>query len=206
MAITNYGELKSAAAEWLDRSDLTSRIPEFVELAEARFDRVIRTPDMVTKDDSFTVDSQYETVPTGFLGVERFLLNSSPKVAMEYMSPARLSARRERRTATGRPGYYTVSGGNFEFFPNPDQAYTAALLYYKRLTQLSADGDTNWLLTANPDTYLFATLVEGNTYLKDPESTALWEARLQATLTELNLEGDRMAVGQSQSMRFQAIG
>ena len=206
MAITNYGELKSAAAEWLDRSDLTLRIPEFVELAEARFDRVIRTPDMVTKDDSFTVDSQYETVPTGFLGVERFLLNSSPKVAMEYMSPARLSARRERRTATGRPGYYTVSGGNFEFFPNPDQAYTAALLYYKRLTQLSADGDTNWLLTANPDTYLFATLVEGNTYLKDPESTALWEARLQATLTELNLEGDRRAVGQSPSMRFQAIG
>ena len=206
MAITNYGELKSAAAEWLDRSDLTSRIPEFVELAEARFDRVIRTPDMVTKDESCTVDSQYETVPTGFLGVERFLLNSSPKVAMEYMSPARLSARRERRTATGRPGYYTVSGGNFEFFPNPDQAYTAALLYYKRLTQLSADGVSNWLLTANPDTYLFATLVEGNTYLKDPESTALWEARLQATLTELNLEGDRMAVGQSPSMRFQAIG
>ena len=71
MAITNYGELKSAAAEWLDRSDLTSRIPEFVELAEARFDRVIRTPDMVTKDDSFTVDSQYETVPTGFLGGAR---------------------------------------------------------------------------------------------------------------------------------------
>ena len=206
MAITNYGELKTATAGWLDRSDLTSQIPEFVELAEARFDRVIRVPDMVARDDTFTVDSQYETLPPGFLGVARFLLHSSPNGAMEYMSPARLSARRERRTATGRPGYYTISGGNFEFFPDPDQTYTAALLYYKRLTQLSADEDTNWLLTNNPDIYLFATLVEASPYLKDPETTALWEARLQRAISELALDGERQAVGQSPSMRFQAIG
>jgi hypothetical protein len=30
MAITTYAELKTAAANWLSRSDLGSRIPEFV--------------------------------------------------------------------------------------------------------------------------------------------------------------------------------
>jgi hypothetical protein len=206
MAISTYAELQSSVADWLDRSDLTARIPDFISLAEARFDRVIRTPDMVTRDDSFTVDSQYETLPTGFLGVERFLLDASPLVALEYMSPARLSARRERRTVTGVPGYYTIAGGNFEFFPSPNQAYTSSLLYYARLAPLSDSATSNWLLAGEPDVYLFGALVEASPYLKDPETTALWEARLQRALSELAQDGERKAVGQTPSMRFQAIG
>ena len=30
MAIGTFAELKTAAANWLDRSDLTDRIPEFI--------------------------------------------------------------------------------------------------------------------------------------------------------------------------------
>ena len=47
MAITAYAELQTATANWLDRTDLTARIPEFIELSEANFNRVIRSPDMV---------------------------------------------------------------------------------------------------------------------------------------------------------------
>ena len=39
MAITNYSELKSAIADWLDRTDLTDQIPDFITLAEARHKR-----------------------------------------------------------------------------------------------------------------------------------------------------------------------
>lgn len=42
MALTNYGELKTAIANWLDRSDLTSRIPEFIAMAEDRIGRDTR--------------------------------------------------------------------------------------------------------------------------------------------------------------------
>ena len=42
MAISTFAELKTAAANWLDRSDLTDRIPEFIALAEARFNRILR--------------------------------------------------------------------------------------------------------------------------------------------------------------------
>ena len=41
MAISTFAELSTAAANWLDRSDLTDRIPEFIALAEARFNREI---------------------------------------------------------------------------------------------------------------------------------------------------------------------
>ena len=39
MAITTYAELKTAIANFLARSDLTDRIPEFIALAEARMSR-----------------------------------------------------------------------------------------------------------------------------------------------------------------------
>lgn len=42
MAITSYSELSTAVANWLERDDLTSRIPEFISLAEARHRREIR--------------------------------------------------------------------------------------------------------------------------------------------------------------------
>ena len=42
MAISNYTELKTAVANWLDRDDLTDRIPEFIALAESRFNRLLR--------------------------------------------------------------------------------------------------------------------------------------------------------------------
>ena len=49
MAIGTYDELKTAVANWLDRDDLTDRIPEFISLAEARFNRVLRLRSMETK-------------------------------------------------------------------------------------------------------------------------------------------------------------
>jgi hypothetical protein len=42
MAIGQFSELKTAIANWLERGDLTSRIPEFVQLAEDRIGRELR--------------------------------------------------------------------------------------------------------------------------------------------------------------------
>ena len=43
MAITNYTELKTAVANHLARTDLTTNIPDFITLAEARLSRELET-------------------------------------------------------------------------------------------------------------------------------------------------------------------
>ena len=43
MAIGTYAELQTAVANWLDRGDLTDRIVEFIDLAEVRINRIIRS-------------------------------------------------------------------------------------------------------------------------------------------------------------------
>ena len=49
MAISTKAELHTAVANWLNRSDLTDRIPEFISLAEAGFNRNLRVRDMLVK-------------------------------------------------------------------------------------------------------------------------------------------------------------
>ena len=44
----NWTELKASVAEWLNRSDLTSKIPELIALAERKFNRIIVTPERET--------------------------------------------------------------------------------------------------------------------------------------------------------------
>ena len=39
MALTNYTELKASVADYLNRSDLTAAIPDFISLTEAKLKR-----------------------------------------------------------------------------------------------------------------------------------------------------------------------
>jgi len=204
MAITTYAELQTAAANWLDRSDLTSRIPEFIALFEAEASRVIRAPDMLTTDSAFTVDSQTETVPTGFREAKRFKLNTSPVVSLEYVTPEQMDEWRELRASSGKPKYFTVTGGSFEFLPTPDSTYTGTLLYYKAITGL-ATTSPNWLLTSHPDIYLYGTLVQAEPFLKNDERIGVWRSALDRALAQLEVMNQRKMVGTTPRARFRAL-
>ena len=119
MSISTYAELQTAVANFLDRSDLTDRIPEFITLAEARFNRVIRAPDMLTRDDAFAVDGQFETLPSGFIEASRFVLSASPTRPLDYLTPQEMADERAGRTSAGKPAFYSVVGGSLEFLPTP---------------------------------------------------------------------------------------
>ena len=72
-----FDELKSNIADWLNRTDLTSVIPTFITLAEARLNRQLRTTNQYTRA-TLTSDDQFLTMPTDFLEM-RHLRMTSPK-------------------------------------------------------------------------------------------------------------------------------
>ena len=210
MAITTYAELQTATANWLDRTDLTARIPEFIELSEANFNRVIRQPDMVTKDDSFSITSRYNTLPSDTLEIVRIVLDLTPVIVLEYLTPEEISERRVSMSATGKPYYFTVIGGSsdqLEVVPSPDSTYTSSIVYYTRIAALSDAATSNWLLAAHPDIYLFGTLVEAEPYLKNDERMPMWTSRLDKALMALRLQGEReLHTGSSLRMRARVLG
>ena len=210
MAITTYAQLQTATANWLDRTDLTARIPEFIELAEANFNRVIRQPDMVTKNDSFSIAGRYTTLPTDTLEIVRIVVDLTPVIVLEYLTPEEISERRISMSATGKPYYFTVIGGSsnqLEVVPSPDATYTSSIVYYTRIPALTDSATTNWLLTAHPDIYLFGTLVEAEPYLKNDERMPMWTSRLDKALMALRLQGEReLHTGSSLRMRARVLG
>ena len=194
MAITTYAELQTATANWLDRTDLTARIPEFIELAEANFNRVIRQPDMIAKNDSFSIAGRYTTLPTDTLEIVRIVVDLTPVIVLEYLTPEEISQRRIVMTSTGKPYYFTTIGGStnqLEVLPSPDSTYTSSIVYYTRIAALTDSATTNWLLDSHPDIYLFGTLVEAEPYLKNDERMPMWTSRLDKALDALGLQGQR---------------
>ncbi len=190
MSITTHAELKVAVANWLGRTELTARIPEWVSLAEDRIAQDLRVQAMVTAVD-LTISSQRVSVPTGFLESIRLYLDSSSEKPLDYFSP-QVFWERNAVNETGQPDIYTIEGTEFVFAPSPGQTYTGKLLYYKRFTALSADSDTNWIISNARGLYLYATLIEAYTFLED-DAGQLKYAAMYEDLLERVKEADRRA-------------
>ena len=174
MAITTFSELKTAVANWLDRSDLTDRIPEFIALAEARHRRDFKIRRMETRVTANTIaDTEFYTLPDNYVAMRNIQLNTDPKTALEYLTPEQMDRVRGGST-TGKPKAYSIIGNTFQLRPIPDSVYEIEMLYYKYFTGLSDSNTTNDMLTYHPDAYLYAVLLEAEPYLQNDKRIALW--------------------------------
>jgi hypothetical protein len=194
MAISTVAELKTAISNWMNRSDLTSRIPEFISLAEAGFNRNLRTREMLVRSTAST-SGQYVSLPTDYLEMLNIELTStSPPKRLVYITSDRSDDYRERQNnKTGIPDYYTIEGTSIQLLPTPSEAVTVQLNYYQDIPALSglADSGDNWLLLAHPDVYLYGTLMQASPYVMDPQSAGQWGGLLDRSMQELQLSDEK---------------
>ena len=165
MALTSYSTLKTSIANWLNRTDLTDEIADdFIKLTEADFNSKLRIRKMITQS-SITIDSETESLPTGFLQVRNFyILSGATKYPLRYVSPSHMDQLRGTST-TGTPDVYTILGDTFRFSPKPDTSYTGYINYYKTFDALSASNTSNWILTNHPAIYLYGSLYHAANFL-----------------------------------------
>ena len=93
MAIGTYAELQTAVANWLDRGDLTERVKEFIDLAEARMNRVLRLQLMVNVDtttlggaNKLVAGTRDYALPSGYLQMIDFTLTTDPITPLSYIT------------------------------------------------------------------------------------------------------------------------
>jgi hypothetical protein len=195
MALTNYTELKSAVADWLNRADLTSQIPDFIALAEARFNRNIRTRDMITRQVA-TTNNEFVPVPNDWL--ETYQLELPPSVSigvrtpLQYISPNEAAVYQASEMA-GKTRYYTIIDGLFELVPKPATGATVTLtcVYYARIPALTGSNSSNWLLQKAPDLYLYQSLAAAAPYLNNDERISTWLSMVGQGIEELRMESER---------------
>jgi hypothetical protein len=190
MAITTYAELKSSIANWLNRDDLTSVIPDFISLTEAGINRDLRHYKMINRVDA-TLDSRYVQMPADWLETVRFGITSGTTYRLELVSrDDMLEYRQNTSDIAGIPKFYANIGDTIEVFPTPAAEYQMQLQYYAKTPALSDSNTTNWLLTDAPDIYLYGSLIQAAPYLNDDARAETWAALYSAAIQSMQKASD----------------
>ena len=189
MALGTFTELKDAIADWLDRSDLTARIPDFITLAEARVNRDVRIRPMEVRSSMETTAGQrYFNLPGGYLQMRNIQINSNPITPLEYITPEMLD-RLYGSDTTGKPKAYTLIGDEIQLAPIPDSDYTLEMAFYEKFTPLgdgtSGTVTSNWLTTNAPDVLLYGALLEAEPFIKNDERVNLWINAYNSAITRI---------------------
>ena len=165
MAISTYSELQTAVGRWMQRTDLTSLIPDFIANAEAEFNRTLRLTGQMTRAD-FSVSDRWVSLTTLAAPIAQIrsvaITVGEVRYGLEFLSPDQGQA----LYSTTVPKWYSRHGNELEVLPPPDSAYTLELLYWRTIPAL-ADTNTNFLLTLAPDLYLYRAVLEGARYTQD---------------------------------------
>lgn len=181
MALANYSDLVASVANWMARSDLTSVIPDFVTIFEARNNRILRVRQMETTATLATTNGA-ATLPNDFLERRAVVWNGSPLQQLEYVQPS-LFADRYPVLQTGVPSEYTIQGSTIQVADYDDTA-SLSLLYYAEIPNL-VNTATNWLMDAHPDFYLAGCMVEAYAYVKEYDDAAAWRSREDDIRTQI---------------------
>jgi len=189
MAISTYAELQTAIADFLNRDDLTSVIPTFIDLAESRIARDLRHRNQEKRAEA-PLNERYEILPPDFLEMRRLTLSDGTQV--EPISSAEMADRRlAGDDIAGKPCFYYMTANEIEFYPTPDDTYTMTMLYYAKIDDLSDDINATWLLINHPDVYLYGSLINAAIYLFDEPKIQLWTQMYQQAVESLNIESKR---------------
>jgi hypothetical protein len=206
MALDTFSGLKTTIADYLNRDDLTSIIPSFISIAEAKFNRKLRVRQMV-KRATATLDTAFFAFPSDFLQAKEFQLNTNPITYLEFVTEKQGDLmRQDAIIAPGKPKYYTIVGTQLEVIATPDDGYTGELTYYGKIPALSDSNTSNWLLAYAPDLYLYGALVEATPYLKDDERLGTWSTLYTNSLGDIEIADQRASVSSTPIVRARSLG
>lgn len=181
--LANYSELQQEIADTLQRDDLAAKIPSFIKLFENRVNRLLRTSEQeITTPLSLLSGNNAVSIPDNFLEPINVTINISGNPCQLIMLNS--IDFDQVNNVTSVPIYYTIRNRQLIVDCIADQNYTINLHYLKRW-DLATDV-TNWLLTYNPDAYLYGSLAAGSVYIMDDSRLPTWSQLAAGAIDEIN--------------------
>lgn len=184
MALATYADLKTAVATWSHRSDLTSRIPDFIALCEADLAIRCKLVDF-DGDAAVTVTAGVGSLPADYAGFRAATWDGDPERPLTFLTPDALNS----VSATGTPAYCSVLGTSIQVAPSASG--TLNLTYQAKLTALSDSNTSNTLLTRYPDAYLHGTLVQLAAFTRDVDGAGLHQGMFDAAVKRIRADNQQ---------------
>lgn len=194
----NYNDIINLALSYADRKDsgVVDNIDNFIAVAEARINRVLKVRKMSSRAIINTIDGQsYYGLPFDFSSLRNISLKTTSDditaVPLKYLTPEQINTFSSAETSRTNVVAYTIVADQLQIIP-PQDDKVIEIIYYQTLTNLSIESPSNWLSASNPEVYIFGIMVEISSFVKDGEAKALWDARFKEELS-LIIEDDAVS-------------
>jgi hypothetical protein len=180
MPFSTYAELKTAIIDELDRDDLTTKVDDFIDLAEAlhrhgsEADEIpaLRFRGMIRRS-QLSATTRYVALPSGFLEMITLRILTDPVTVLREVNLHEMN--RQRESGNNTPSFYTIHE-EIEFDSDIADAspLTVEMIYYAELTALSDSNTSNALLNTAPGCYLYGALISAAPWLSEDERLTVW--------------------------------
>lgn len=198
MAISTYATLLTAYTEASgDANTSGGQVDNFIQLAEARFNRTLRHRRMEASS-TLTLVSGVATLPADYLEWRTVVYSGNPRKNLECVTPDFLVTFNPSGIAS-RPDVFAIVGDQIKVA----RAYSGDidLGYYQRIPALTSSNTTNWLLTYAPDAYYYGVLLEYAIMYRDQALISQYGEALRLSLEMLKAD-DRASKWQRSGMRL----
>ena len=190
---TNYGELKTEIAEWLDREDLLTKIPHFIRFAERSIFRKLRIPanERVAR---YTVTTETAlAIPNDYLEARSMMVNNVPVIRVSDIYAQNYA------NTNGSPRYFGRVGGEFIFKPGIEAGDIVTMNYWFDESGMSVDTDTTNILRVADDLYIYGAIMEAEKFLGSEERIGQTKAVFEAKLNTVQNMADMAELSGSTS-------
>lgn len=170
MSFDTYSNLQDEVARWAWKSGnnvFAESVPTMIALAERRINKALQA-DGLELTATVTLTAGAGALPADF-GQMRTVKVTGGREPLDLISKAEAD---RRGTGSGYEDAYYLDGTSIVTMPA--QAGTLTLSYFGGVAALSNAAPTNWLLTAQPEIYRSACMIEAALFMEDDERLAKW--------------------------------
>ena len=202
----NYIGIRNEVQGWINRPDLASQIPTFVQMAQRRIEREINHSCMEEQSPTTTLTSDSIDLPTNFKATKSLRVTSGD--VMYNLRLVDIDALKAKYSVsqTGEPiECYAVSSVDNAVIirPYPDDitgTYAVEFVFYGFTDDLQNDSDTNWWTLNAWDVLLYGALIEASAYLINDARISTWQAKyLEALRNVLNADIEKFITSRGAS-------
>ena len=194
--ITDKQTLIAAVESYMHRDDASTggQMDTWLQIAEARINERVRALQTeVLAELVADGDTQFD-LPEDFMEARVFFNLGGDEIKpvgwLELRQFTQLNA-----GMVGAPSAYVITGSYIYVAPTPAAGTELRLLYHAKPAALAADIDTNVLLTAHPDLYLYGVLREGYTWERNADMFANADGKFNDLVEKINAIDERRRFG-----------
>ena len=205
MALDTYANLKESVQDWSHRNDVTSRLDDFILIAEQEMynNRVepleVREQEVTTSIDT-VIGSRSVALPSGYESMRAIKLDDKTTDAQQYQLTYSTPELLRVNSTNGCPTAFTITD-KIEFNRPADAIYNIEIQHLAKIQALTAANPTNSILTNYPSIYLSGCLWALYEWAKDGESAAASYAKFIGAIQGANLSTQNGKYGPAPVMR-----